>query len=232
MPRNNKMTKFGNSSAVLPVSWRAPVLTDLCVGGGCRLVGLLLLLDLLQLLFLHEGQLLLVLLVLLFGEHWGQRGRAAGTGQTQWSKPRLGQHFFFFFLLRGSLVKTFTCQAFSWGSCPEPEPQGPRAKANMQMSCLKDDTFRIWSYLKRVHSIFLNLSNFMPNMTRIWCFAHKFYSSQGGHASEAVFRSLKRTLKFFTETQTQKYFGTGRFLKPGKLFHLLNCRERKSGISL
>lgn len=41
------------------------LLTDLCVGSCCRFIGLLLLLALLQLLFLHDGQLLLVLLVLL-----------------------------------------------------------------------------------------------------------------------------------------------------------------------
>lgn len=53
------------------------VLTDLCVGGCCR-VGLLLLLALLQLLLLHQGQLLLVLLVLLCREHCGQEeGEAA-----------------------------------------------------------------------------------------------------------------------------------------------------------
>lgn len=56
-------------------------LTDLCVGSCCRDVGLLLLLALLQLLFLHESQLLLVLLVLLCREHWKE-------GQDTWVKTR------------------------------------------------------------------------------------------------------------------------------------------------
>lgn len=51
------------------VLWKSVYHTDLCVGGCYGVAGLLLLLALLQLLFLHEGQLLLVLLVLLSREH-------------------------------------------------------------------------------------------------------------------------------------------------------------------
>lgn len=51
----------------------------LCVGSCCRFIGLLLLLALLQLLFLHDGQLLLVLLVLLCREHIDRGGGWAGA---------------------------------------------------------------------------------------------------------------------------------------------------------
>lgn len=65
---------FATSTGVVESPGGASILTDLRVGSWCRVVGLLLLLALLQLLFLHEGQLLLVLLVLLRREHCGQEG--------------------------------------------------------------------------------------------------------------------------------------------------------------
>lgn len=64
------------------------VLTDLCVGGCCRVVGLLLLLALLQLLLLHQGQLLLVLLVLLCREHCGQEEVEAAVKTRELTESR------------------------------------------------------------------------------------------------------------------------------------------------
>ena len=78
---NWKMFPFRCAAQALGCVW---ILTNLCLGGCCRVVGLLLLLTLLQLLFLHEGQLLLVLLVLLSREHCGQEGEDAPVWGRIW----------------------------------------------------------------------------------------------------------------------------------------------------
>lgn len=83
------------------------ILPDLCVGGCCRVVGLLLLLTLLQLLFLHEGQLLLVLLVLLCCEH-------CGKDKTRQSKQGFG------FCLLQFLYKEFSLRLLSTGKDSDP----------------------------------------------------------------------------------------------------------------